>query len=543
MIDVVRSWLHQCIHHHPQCSPLNSSTACSGPGSTRLPTRLIDLGQVPGCLEPRLVLPSTSEEIQYLTLSHAWSVTVNESHLKLSRNNIHDLQVNIPLERLSQTFRDAMAITQQLGYRYIWIDSLCIIQDSTEDWEKESATMCHVYGNSILTIAALGMNGLDGCFGKRDPRLITPCYLGKLQKGRGIYACPIVHNDRVRLMEFLMQQGARLPSRGWFLQERLLSPRTLYMGAPELYWECSSQTRCESVPEFNGAMAIFGHSWLFQEKVRFHGLCRLPLDTREDEVRVNNMKTDLLYDWAEIMRAYSASHLTYTKDRLVALSGITEAIQKGTNWTPVVGTWKELWPLDLLWFFHESDGSWRMPSGLKTPSWSWLTIEGTKSFPAIRTTSWSNFCLARVIDSTHHTGEVIEKETTITLKGYVRRAVWVDGLIKEEGPFHPGGSVHYSEETNTLPKIYWDSPPADGDAFLFLLIMSYKNRVLPDSSNTHYYGLILTLAHHGEKRGKTSCDHYRRVGMFQESFLKPQQNGKRGTRFEEGAQEEVVTIC
>lgn len=135
---------------------------------------------------------------------------------------------------------------------------LCIIQDSTEDWEKESATMCDVYGRSILTIAALGMDGLDGCFRRRNPLLVTPCYLGELQKG--IYAYPTVHSNRVRLMESLTQEGARLPSRGWFLQERLLSPRTLYLGAPELYWECSSLTRCESIPEFNKAIAILSHS-------------------------------------------------------------------------------------------------------------------------------------------------------------------------------------------------------------------------------------------------------------------------------------------
>ncbi|KAK3351915.1 hypothetical protein B0H65DRAFT_139440 [Neurospora tetraspora] len=183
-----------------------------------------------------------------------------------------------------------------------------------------------------------------------------------------------------------------------------------------------------------------------------------------------------------------------------------------------------------------------MPSGLKTPSWSWLTIEGPKSFPAIRISSWLNYRLAHVIDSTtqpvtmskHHIGEV-EKETTITLKGYVRRAVRVDGRIKEKGPFHSGGSVHFSEATS--PLIYWDDPPADGDAFLFLLIMSYEHRF---SSYTHYYGLILSFAHCGENDGKT-CDHYRRVGMFRETFRMPQNEG--GTRFDEGAQKEVVTIC
>lgn len=344
----------------------------------RLPTRLNDIGEEPGQPRPRLVFLSTSAtstKIDYLTLSHAWSVTVNESHLKLLKNNIEDLQVCIPTEKLSQTFRDAMTVTQRLGYRNIWIDSLCIIQDCTEDWEKESVTMCDVYGNSVLTITTLAMDGLDGCVRRRNPVLATPCYLGGLQKG--IYAYPTVYDYRLHLMESLTAKGARLPSRGWFVQERLLSPRILYMGTLQLYWECSSETRCESVPIFNGTMAIMGHSWLSQEKIRFHTLCRLSPDdatidrtSTGDEARGNDTKTDLLYHWVEILRAYSTSHLTYKKDRLIAFSGIIEAIRKGTGWTPVAGTWGAFWPVDLLWYLQVADESKGVLSGLKTPSWS-----------------------------------------------------------------------------------------------------------------------------------------------------------------------------
>lgn len=563
MIDVVRSWLHHCVNDHPQCYPLSSSAAGTETGNMKLPTRLIDVGGVSGCLRPRLVLPSTSTnltKIKYVTLSHAWSVTVDKSHLKLSMDNIGDLQIQIPMERLSQTFKDALQVTQQLGYRYIWIDSLCIIQDSSEDWERESATMCDVYGNSVLTIAALGMDGLDACFRKRNPLLVTPCYLGQLQKG--IYAYPSVPNDRrCRLMEILAKEGARLPSRGWFVQERLLSPRTLYLGAQELYWECASETRSEGVPKFNGPMAVLGQSWLFQEKVRFHELCRSSssdtagvLTSTRDKVGEADSKTDLLYHWAEIQRAYSASLLTYKTDRLIAFSGIIEAIQKGTTWTPVAGTWKELWPLDLLWFFDEPGFSQRVPSGLKTPSWSWLTIEGRKGFPAVRVTSWANYHLAHVLDSTtaqtvtvsskhNHIG-IPEEETTITLKSYARRSVWVDGMLQDEGPSQSGGPVPYTENSQSTPFLFWDVPPADGNAFLFLLIMSYKNPSIPHFK-VHYYGLILTSAHCRGKDGKT-CHHYRRVGMFRENSRDsvPRRHEAGPTwRFMERAQEEVVTIC
>ncbi|KAK3392130.1 heterokaryon incompatibility protein-domain-containing protein [Sordaria brevicollis] len=503
MMNVARSWLHYCIKYHPPCYPLRLAAASTETRNMKLPTRLIDVGEVSGCLRPRLVLPSTSTDltkIEYVTLSHAWSVTVDKSHLKLSMENIGGLQSQIPMERLSQTFKDAMQVTQQLGYRYIWIDSLCIIQDSSEDWERESATMCDVYGNSTLTIAALGMDGLDACFRKRNPLLVTPCYLGQLQKG--IYAYPTVHSDRIRLMDTLKKEGARLPSRGWFVQERLLSPRTLYLGAQELYWECATETCCESVPKFNGPMSVIGHSWLFQEKVRFHALCRLAPSRTPDELEEAYMKADLLYHWAVIQETYSASLLTYNTDRLVAFSGIVEAIQKGTAWTPVAGTWKELWPLDLLWFFHEPDFSQRVHNGFNTPSWSWFSVEGRKGFPPVRVATWENYRLAQVLDSKtaqtvheskydHHIG-IAEEETTITLKGYTRRLVWVGGMLQDEQQAGQsgGGSVHYTWNNPDSPYVYWDVPPADGDAFLFLLIMSYQVPSIPVTT-VYHYGLIL----------------------------------------------------
>lgn len=576
MIDLVKSWLHRCLHDHHQCNAPGVPRAVPRSGSEKLPTRLIDIGEEPGLLRPRIVLPSASatlKDIQYLALSHAWSVTVNKSTLKLSVHNLEALQIDIPFEKLPQTFKDALAVTQQLGYRYIWIDSLCIIQDSTEDWEKESTTMNDVYGNCILNIAALGMDGLDACVRRRNPLLVTPCYLAEAEGG--IYAYPTARDSRhgrSRLMENLTREGARLPSRGWFVQERLLSHRTLYLGATELYWECATETRCESVPKFNGDRAVYDHSWLYGEKVRFHTLCRL--HSLNDDVttvtqhpwdrKAGNNKTDLLYHWVEIQRTYSTSYLTYKEDRLIAFSGIIQAIQKGTGWTPVAGTWKELWPLDLLWFFDQEPVR-RPCSGLKTPSWSWLTIEGPKDFPAVRVTSWTNYHLAQVIDSTtatlprgtmntrhHNIGEVDEKtENTITLMGCVRRATWLDGRMKERG------SSHLEELQDSNPEtcpcslwFHWDSPPANGHAFLLLLIMTYKNRNLPDSGGAQYYGLILTLSAHcvgGTSGGTTTGGphHYKRVGMFRElHYRRPTRDEQRyATKFDEGAQEEIVTIC
>lgn len=125
----------------------------------------------------------------------------------------------------------------------------------------------------------------------------------------------------------------------------------------------------------------------------------------------------------------------------------------------------------------------------------------------------------------------------------MRRATWADGRIKEKGSSHLDELEDYCETRPTDPSpllLYWDVPPADGDAFLFLLVMTYQNRSLPRIGNADCYGLILRPAHCEGDDGRAR-DHYRRVGMFKEIFHTSQRKG--GTGFDEGAQEEAVTIC
>ncbi|TVY55546.1 hypothetical protein LCER1_G002742 [Lachnellula cervina] len=73
--------------------------------------------------------------------------------------------------RLPPSFRDAVIVTRELGIRYLWIDSLCIVQDDLDDWRKESAQMDRIYGMSFLTIIAAGAShSQGGCFVPRAIR-------------------------------------------------------------------------------------------------------------------------------------------------------------------------------------------------------------------------------------------------------------------------------------------------------------------------------------------------------------------------------------
>ena len=148
----------------------------------------------------------------------------------------------IAVSTLPKTFQDAITITRQLSLQYLWIDSLCIIQegDNFEDWARESSMMGSVYQNANCNIAATAAsNGTLGCFQTRDPLLAQPCRvrfdkeLKKFGLKKGIY-------DFV--LRTLWEHGlseAPLLKRAWVVQERVLARRVLHFARNQLFWECS----------------------------------------------------------------------------------------------------------------------------------------------------------------------------------------------------------------------------------------------------------------------------------------------------------------
>ncbi|OCL04920.1 hypothetical protein AOQ84DRAFT_414846, partial [Glonium stellatum] len=126
---------------------MSSHSRCSNSGDTQVPTRLIELNQgVTRLCNPRDMAASP----RYATLSHCWG---GLNIFKLEKDNLESLYRDIPVKRLCKTFRDAIVVTRALGLSYLWIDSLCIVQDDKREWHRESALMSGVYGNATVNIA------------------------------------------------------------------------------------------------------------------------------------------------------------------------------------------------------------------------------------------------------------------------------------------------------------------------------------------------------------------------------------------------------
>jgi hypothetical protein len=137
-LRLARQWLSSCMKDHPECR--NEHDA--------IPSRLIFIGDG----VPRLLLSTEiSGTPRYATLSHCWG---KEEHQTLKRDTMKVFQECIPVEALPKTFKDAIYAAIELGLEYIWIDSLCIVQDDIDDWKMESVKMSSVYGNSTISLAA-----------------------------------------------------------------------------------------------------------------------------------------------------------------------------------------------------------------------------------------------------------------------------------------------------------------------------------------------------------------------------------------------------
>jgi len=154
--NTARLWLEKCISKHRRCN------ANAGPEQI-LPNRVIDVGASDSKGTVKLVETLDGQRGKYLCLSHCWGKEAKP--FQTTSANLEQLKQVIQESELTKTFQDAIDIVRRLGMRYIWIDSLCIIQDDHDDWRLHAKSMAAIYQNAYLTLAAsFGSDGTAGCY-------------------------------------------------------------------------------------------------------------------------------------------------------------------------------------------------------------------------------------------------------------------------------------------------------------------------------------------------------------------------------------------
>jgi hypothetical protein len=183
-----------------------------------------------------------NQPVKYVALSHRWGSPDQNGRFCTTSANIQGLKDGFETSNLPKTFRDAVSVTQGLGLEYLWIDSACIVQDDAEDWHIESKLMEQVFSSAYCTLAASCASGTnDGFLKARPERRCIPMGFGDTT----YYACENIDNFGTHVDQ------SELNQRGWVMQERALSRRTIYFVENQSYWECGGGVRCETMTKMN----------------------------------------------------------------------------------------------------------------------------------------------------------------------------------------------------------------------------------------------------------------------------------------------------
>ncbi|KAF2124326.1 HET-domain-containing protein [Dothidotthia symphoricarpi CBS 119687] len=306
-----------------------------------LPTRVIDVGD--GTNPPR-IYSSAAELEPYAALSYCWGQGQNLRLLSTNRDKFHS---GISLSLLPRTIADAITITRRMGVKYLWVDALCILQDSVEDLEKELSCMGDIYANAKFTIAAKdSTSSVDGCFRQRNwpTSAIVPLDI------------------RLPGNTILKEHGTR----GWTLQEELLSRRMLNCGKDELSWNCLESKCSERLPEEEDSRTAH----------RFQSAFRRVLVTGiEGYGNLNSVdEEDLFNYWLDTVENYMRRIISDLKDKLVAVAGVQGAIGKILKDAPVAGIWRErFFASSLLWRISNKTSDTDIEP-FRCPSWSWGSV-------------------------------------------------------------------------------------------------------------------------------------------------------------------------
>lgn len=349
--------MKDCCDGHLSCKAEISSRA------DFLPTRLIDIGK-DSSAELRLCRGTDiSPNSVYFTLSHCWGVLPPK--LILLHSNLQSLFESIDACLLPNTFQDAFSVVRKLGGRYIWIDSLCIIQDSKDDWLIESAHMCDIYSGSNCNICATdAKEGSEGMFRSRMPLHIQQgwCNLN------GVNSNTVYCVSGGSFWDEEVKKGD-LYLRAWAYQERFLSKRNLHFGHSQLYWECREQHASEGFPK--GIPKRFDQSNLKGKLLKALNGAR---DASSNEFLPSRNT------WMDIVQAYTNGDLTYKTDRLVAVGGLAAALSHHIGGKYLAGHWEKHLPSELGW---TRKGRLKpvsfciSPTGIQNfiaPSWSWASL-------------------------------------------------------------------------------------------------------------------------------------------------------------------------
>jgi heterokaryon incompatibility protein (HET) len=346
-LSAAKLWLLECFTKHKRCHYQSIPV---------LPIRVVDVGTDASTGLVKLHVRDRMKAIYgaYSALSYCWGGPQSVVNKIAS---LDDLKSGILISTLPQSIRDAIEVTRRLDIRYLWVNALCIVQDSMIDKQEEVNLMGSIYKNVTVTISvSVASSANDGFL--RIPRKIPQVCNFELPISDGI-----VGNLSIIGTEPLKPKHP-LDKRGWAFQEKLLSPRLLQFSELELIWTCQTepiQTVTKGVVEYKK----YNNDWI-----------RLPPRVLNDKRWSGRSWTALkqkIEMWTSIVTLYSQRRLTEPEDRLNALAGVASELAVLWKDEYIHGMWKSDIINFLAWDVSKPS---RPERSSRAPSWSWASLDG-----------------------------------------------------------------------------------------------------------------------------------------------------------------------
>jgi hypothetical protein len=326
---------------------------CPGRTTPLLPTRVIDVGTDGENGKVKLYIASPAELGDYAALSYCWG---GPQPVLLTTKNSSQMLEDIPYDSLPETIKDAIIVTRGLELRFLWIDALCIIQEGDEtDKIREIGCMGQLYKNATVTIFAA------------SAKSVSEGFLHSRFKPAS-FSLPITCPDGSQGTAQLMLGDTHssmypLNTRGWTLQETLLSSRKLVYGEKEQIWDCATEQKRELPSSF------YDPEWSFQQ---------LPQEIFVPGGLISAASQQEI--WGSVLYEFTGRCLSFPEDRYAAVTGVISELETAFQDDCSFGLWRGNFMRQLAWARtgttrEEADG---LLCG--APAWSWASRQFQISF-------------------------------------------------------------------------------------------------------------------------------------------------------------------